>query len=193
MKNIIGIVGSGRRNSNSKRILEYTLKTLNSLGANVEMINILDLNISGCAECNECQKMGECIVEDDLTPLYEQFLNADAIIISTPVYFYSLPGQIKSMIDRFQALWARRYILKIEPKRHGIGGLISIAGSSGKKVFDGVILPVKYFFDVQGKELFEPLLFRNYDGEPENIPDDFLAKIDIWTDEFYKKTYKPDS
>ena len=187
MKSIIGIVGSGRRKSNSKKLLEHALRKIESFGADVEMIDILDLNISGCLECNECKKTGDCVIEDDLTPMYERFLDADGVIISAPVYFYSLPGQIKLLVDRFQALWARRYVLKIEPRKTGIGGLISIAGCGGKKVFDGVILPVKYFFDVQGKKLFEPLLFRNYDGEPENIPEEFFAQIDEWTNEFWKR------
>ncbi|MCD6419013.1 flavodoxin family protein [bacterium] len=174
MKKIIGIVGSGRRNSNSERLLEAALNSAAKHHCTTEIIDILDMNFSGCNECNECLKTGRCIIKDDLTQIYDRLASADGIIISAPVYFYSLPGQLKLFVDRFQALWARRYILGIEPERERIGGLISIAGSKGKRVFDGVILPIKYFFIVQGVKLIEPLLFREWNGNPEDLPDNFV-------------------
>ncbi|RKZ31714.1 hypothetical protein DRQ33_06895, partial [bacterium] len=170
-KKVIGIVGSGRMNSNSKKLLKIALANLEKREIAISMIDVLDLNFSGCIECNKCKETGKCVLEDDLSELYDEFLSAPGIIISAPVYFYSLPGKIKSMIDRFQALWSRFNILDNRLPDTGFGGLISIAGSSGKRLFDGIILPVKYFYRVQGKKLFEPLLFRGYDGEPENIPE----------------------
>ncbi len=187
MQKIIGIVGSGRKNSNSRKLLENALGTLKQNGFETELIDVLDLNFSGCIECNECRKSGECALDDDLTPIYEKIAQADGIIISTPVYFYSLPGQIKLLIDRFQALWVRRYVLNIQPDRRRFGGLISIAGSNGNKVFDGVIFPIKYFYISQGINFIEPLLFRGFDKNPEDISEEMFAEVREWANDFAGK------
>ena len=171
---IIGIVGSGRRNSNSKRLLQMALDAAEGKGCEVEMVDVLDLKFSGCSGCNDCLKTGICCIDDELTPIYDKLDSADGIIVSFPVYFYSIPGQMKLLVDRFQAFWARRYVLGMEPEKNRLGGLISIAASKGKKVFDGVILPIRYFYTVQGVELIEPLLIRDWDGEPENLSQDIL-------------------
>ena len=184
MKKIIGIVGSGRKNSNSKRLLQVALDAAQKKGFETKLIDVLDLKFVGCNECNECKRLGRCVIEDDLTPLYDEIELADGVIVAAPVYFYSLPGQIKLFVDRFQALWARYTILKQKYRHRGYGGVISIAGSRGNRVFDGVVLPLKYFFEVQGKKMFEPLLFRDYDGDPDKLPPTFLLKVQMWTQRF---------
>lgn len=172
---IVGIVGSGRHSSNSKRLLTIALNAAESVGADTTMINVLSLNFSGCNGCNECLSTGACSIVDDLTEVYEILDLADGVIVATPVYFYGVPGQLKLLVDRFQALWAKRYALRSEPEKIRPGGLISVAGSEGKRAFDGVLLTVKYFFDVQGIKLGEPLLFRGWDGEPEDLPEKILV------------------
>ncbi len=186
MKKVIGIVGSGRKNSNSKRLLQVALDVAREKGFEVRMIDVLDLKFVGCNECNECKRTGICPIKDDLTPLYDELELADGVIVAVPVYFYSIPGQMKLFVDRFQALWARHTLLKQKFKNTGYGGVISIAGSLGNRVFDGVVLPMKYFFQVQGKKMFEPLLFRDYDGDPKNIPPSFLIKTQMWTTRFLR-------
>jgi len=187
MQKVIGIVGSGRKNSNSRKLIEIALETMKRNGFEIELIDVLDLNFSGCIECNECRKTGECAIADDLTPIYEKLVRTDGIIISAPVYFYSLPGQIKLLVDRFQALWARRYVLNIQPDKRRFGGLISVAGSNGNKVFNGVLLPIKYFYISQGIDFIEPLLFRGFDKNPEDISEEMLAEVREWANDFAGK------
>ncbi len=177
---IVGVVGSGRRRSNSRRLLEAALSAAERLGFCAKLVDVLDLNFCGCNGCGECEKTGECTIEDDLTPIYKLLDEADAVIVAAPVYFYSVPGQLKLFIDRFQARWAKRYVLGIEPKRTRPGGLISIAGSSGERVFDGVVMPIKYFMKVQGIELVEPLLFRGWSGNPQDLPENMLRDAQIY-------------
>ena len=183
---IIGIVGSGRKNSNSRRLLEFAIEVAQKKGFETKIIDVLDLNFVGCNECNVCKRTGKCPIEDDITPLYDEIELADGVIVAAPVYFYSLPGQMKLFVDRFQALWARYHLLRQKFRHRGYGGVISVAGSRGNRVFDGVVLPLKYFFEVQGKKMFEPLLFRDYDGEPDKIPPAFLIKTQMWAERFLR-------
>ena len=171
---IIGILGSGRKNSNSKKLLEYALNGARSIGYTCNLIDVLDLNFSGCKACHGCSTSGVCMQSDDLTPLYDRFSLSRGIIIASPVYFYGLPGKLKLMVDRFQCIWEKQNIPGNENNRLRPGGLISIAGSKGNKVFDGVILTIKYFFQVQDIELYKPLLIRGWNGEPDDLPDDYL-------------------
>jgi len=177
---IVGIVGSGRKNSNSKKLLTVALESAESLGCETKIVDILDLNFSECRACNNCALTGKCVISDELSSLFAALDGADAVIISTPVYFYGMPGKLKLFVDRFQMYWARRYKLGIEPKNIRPGGLISIAGSKGAKSFDGIILTIKYFYLIQGIELATPLLFSEWDGMPENLPQDFLQKASVY-------------
>ncbi len=165
--------------------METALKTIEERGCETTMIDVLDLRIYGCNGCNCCFATGTCAFHDDLAPIYDILDNADGIISAMPVYFYGVPGQMKIFIDRFQAIWARRYVLHQEPARIRPGGLISIAGSKGQKVFDGLIMSVKYFYNVQGINLVEPLLIRNWDGEPDEMPDDFIKQAKEYGEKFW--------
>lgn len=88
-------------------------------------------------------------MKDDMESLYEKVDEADIIFLATPIYFYGPSAQIKTFIDRFQARWSRKYMLKTRfrqgEKRYGY--LLSTAATHGKKLFDGPILIAKSYFD----------------------------------------------
>jgi protein-tyrosine-phosphatase len=77
---------------------------------------------------------------------------ADVVVLATPIFFYGPSAQLKALIDRSQALWARRYILKLQdpksPFRRGF--LLAIGATKGKELFTGTSLTAKYFFDAIG-------------------------------------------
>ena len=166
---IIGIAGSARRKSNSMQLLTSALDGCKSAGADTELINILDLHYSGCQACLDCHRTGKCIIDDDITPIYAKLASARAVIIAAPVYFYGLPGQFKLFIDRFQAVWANQPSVPAAGAPKRVGGLISTCGSIGLKSFEGLTMTVKYFYSVQGITLTEPLLFKNFDSNPDKI------------------------
>jgi protein-tyrosine-phosphatase len=74
---------------------------------------------------------------------------ADVVVLATPIFFYGPSAQIKALIDRSQALWARRYVLKLQdpkaPFRKGF--LLAVGATKGKELFTGTSLITKYFFD----------------------------------------------
>lgn len=105
--NVIGICGSPRKNGNSGVMLEAVLSGAVENGAVVERINLFDLQYSGCKSCFSCKRLGgesfgRCALRDDLTEVLEKILNADAVIIATPLYFGEVPGAVRNLFER---LW----------------------------------------------------------------------------------------
>jgi multimeric flavodoxin WrbA len=100
--------------------------------------------------------------------IYPKLLEADAVIVASPMFFYGLTSQVKALIDRCQALWARRYILKQDmPDVGRKGAFIAVGATKGQRLFDGAILTVKYFFQAIGVEYAEGLLIWGVDKKGE--------------------------
>lgn len=148
---ILGLAGSPRNGSNSEILLDEALLGASEAGAEAEKAVLAKLKISPCIGCGSCEKTGECIIKDDMQKLYEKIEAAHALILSSPIYFYGLSAWAKAVIDRAQALWSRRYIMK-DPRygRDKKGFLIAVAATEGGKLFLGPQLTAKYFFDAAG-------------------------------------------
>ena len=138
-------------------------------GAKVDEIILRDLKISPCLEIYACKKEGRCAINDDFHQVVDRIQSAKGIILASPVFFYAVSAHTKILMDRCQSLWVKKYwIDKVpfgqwEPKRKGL--FISVGATKGKKLFDGALLTVKYFFDVLDTELYRSLLFRRLEFE----------------------------
>ena len=104
MKKVVGINGSPRK-MNSSELLDYALKGAASKGAEVERIDLGKLNFSGCRSCFACKlkggkSFGKCALRDDLTPVLEKILSADAVILSTPIYWGDVTGMVRNLVER---------------------------------------------------------------------------------------------
>ena len=99
-KRILILSGSPRKNGNSDILCEQFTKGAEEAGNSVEKVYVQDLKIGGCRACYECRKTKECVQKDDMTKLLDKMVAADVIVLATPVYFYSMDGQMKIMIDR---------------------------------------------------------------------------------------------
>jgi len=166
---VLGLFGSPRRGGNTDILLEEALKGAEMEGAEVERLHLTDFNIIPCRECLQCFNDGKCIILDDMQKIYPKLLEADIIILASPIFFYGVTAWAKALIDRCQAFWSRKYILKDESlgkegKRRK-GFLISVGGTKGQKVFEGAILTAKYFFDVLNSEYMGELVFREVDAK----------------------------
>ncbi len=166
---VVGLFGSPRRGGNTDLLLEEALKGAEKERAEVERIYLSDFHIIPCTECLNCYEKGECIILDDMQKIYPKLLEADAIILASPIFFYGVTAWAKALIDRSQALWAKKYLLK-DPslgkegkKRKGF--FISVGATKGQKVFEGAILTAKYFFDTFHAEYAGELVFRGVDAK----------------------------
>ena len=170
---VLGIMGSPRIKGNTELLLDEALKGAQSQGAEVEKLIVDKLDIAPCREYYGCLKDGNCAIRDDMDAIYPKLLKADVIIVASPMFFYGLTSQVKALIDRCQALWARKYILKQSPPdSRRKGAFVSVGATRGKNLFAGSILIVKYFFQCIGVKYADELLIRGVDksGEIEEHP-----------------------
>ncbi len=171
---ILGIWGSPRVGGNSEILLDALLDGAREAGGDVEKVALRTLKISPCLEIYKCFKTGECPIKDDMVDLYPKLLQADVVVLASPIFFYGLTAQAKAMIDRTQAFWARRYVLKQDfPGEHRQGVLLATAATKGKHVFVGARLATYYFFDAIHVRYAAEILVREVDekgailGKPE--------------------------
>ncbi|MDW7652445.1 MAG: flavodoxin family protein, partial [Bacillota bacterium] len=133
-------------------------------GADVEKVVLSGLAFSPCIACGSCEKTGDCVLQDDMQELYEKIGACDAMVFASPIFFYSVSAWAKAAIDRAQALWSRKYVLK--DKRYTAdkpGYFIGVGATKGGKLFDGALLTMKYYFDAAGFHPAGELLVRGVD------------------------------
>ncbi|MBN2185932.1 MAG: flavodoxin family protein [Dehalococcoidia bacterium] len=164
---VLGIMGSPRKQGNTEILLDNALAGAKEAGAELEKVVVSQLRISPCREIYACLKDGNCAIKDDMQWLYEKLLETDHIIFASPIFFYSVTSQAKAIVDRCQALWVRRHVLGMGKEDNQIrrGVFISVGATQGKRLFDGAILTVKYFFDAIGVKYSGDLLIRGIDSK----------------------------
>ena len=102
---IVVITGSPRKNGNSFAMTEAFIRAAESLGHTVQRFDAALLQIGGCRACQTCFKTGKaCSFDDDFNRIAPAVLEADAVVYTMPVYWYSIPAQIKGVIDRIFSL-----------------------------------------------------------------------------------------
>jgi multimeric flavodoxin WrbA len=109
MKTILILKGSPRERGNSATLAERAAEGARAAGAQVESIYLHGLDIRPCDACDLCMESGSCVIEDDMTPLYPRLAAADAIILASPIYWFTFTAQLKLCIDRWYAFQASRY------------------------------------------------------------------------------------
>ncbi|MFN3966881.1 MAG: flavodoxin family protein, partial [Endomicrobiia bacterium] len=109
---LLAIYGSPRENGNSDILLNYALNGVKDSGVQYEKIFLRDINIKYCRGCRACDTIGLCIISDEMKTIYEKLETSNRIIVSSPIYFYGVSAQLKTIIDRSQCFWARKYLLK---------------------------------------------------------------------------------
>ena len=164
---VLGIYGSPRKGGNSDLLLDEALRGAAEAGSEVSSIYARDLSISGCRGCGGCEKTGRCVIDDEMQNIYPVIRDADIIIVATPVQFYTVTSQLKLLIDRCQALWSKRMLEKTREERKsydsGRGYMISVGATSGEKLFEGVELTAKYFFDALDMSYEGGIFFKGID------------------------------
>jgi len=98
---ILGINGSPRgEKSMTLKLVKSVLEGANEAGAEVELVDLCNLNIEYCNACAVCYRTGKCTKEDDFEELYEKILESNGLVLGSPVYFNSVTAQLKTVIDR---------------------------------------------------------------------------------------------
>ncbi len=129
----------------------------------IEYVYLNSLSIQACQGCGACSKTGKCILNDDMQQLYTKTEAADRLFLVSPIYFYTVTAQLKCYIDRCQAQWAKKYLLKQKNTTQNFhsGYLLSCAATNGQRLFDGAELVAKCLCDTLDIQYGKPLLIRN--------------------------------
>jgi multimeric flavodoxin WrbA len=133
--NIVAFNGSPRPGGNSETLLNEALKPLREAGHAIQLFQLNKMAIKPCQDCGGCVTTGVCIVKDEMTPVFDAIRSADRIILASPIFFSSVSAQAKAMIDRCQAFWCEKYLLKkeIPAGPHGRKGLLLLVGGMKKE------------------------------------------------------------
>ncbi len=165
---VLGISTSPRVKGNTALLLNEVLRGAKSKGAKVEKIILKNRQISPCLQCDHCFSQGECVIKDDMQILYKKFISSDRLVFASPIYFMAPCAQAKTVIDRCQVFWAKKYILKSPlfektpyPPRKGL--FLAVGARKGKKVFNGAQVTMKYFFAVLEMEYSGNLIYERID------------------------------
>lgn len=123
MVKIIGIIGSPRKGSNTEIYVKKALEAAEDAGAETEIIDLGSAEIEPCIACDICKSTGECAIYDDMGEITSKLIDAQGIIIGSPVYFGNVTSQVKMFMDRSRPL---RIDFKLKDK---VAGAISVGAS----------------------------------------------------------------
>jgi multimeric flavodoxin WrbA len=183
MASFVAVYGSPRKDGNSARILKSAVDGAVSNGAQVKEFYLRDKKISPCLEIYGCAKTGRCVIKDDFQEIADAVVASDGLFIASPIFFYTVSAHTKAFMDRCQSLWMKKYEIDKTPfgqantKRLGL--FIGVGATKGKRLFDGALLTMRYFFDTFDMALHKSLLYRGLDNK-----DDILAHPDYLKEAF---------
>ncbi|MBQ9475714.1 MAG: flavodoxin family protein [Bacteroidales bacterium] len=109
MKRVVVVSTSLRRGSNSDRLADKFVEGAKAAGNEVEKISLAGKEIQFCKGCLGCQKLGRCIIGDDANEIMAKVLDAEVVCWATPIYYYEMSGQMKTLIDRMNAMYSLDY------------------------------------------------------------------------------------
>ena len=151
---VLAFAGSPRRHGNSEILLDWVLDSMKGdQDVIMEKIPLTEADVNPCRGCNACEKLNKCIQRDGMDSIHDKIIEADCIILSSPIFCMGLAAQVKALVDRAQVFRSRKYVLKlpiVPPERKGkrLGIFLATAGQNWSHVFDAAVPSVKCFFHV---------------------------------------------
>lgn len=167
MADVLGLAASPRKKGNSECLLDACLEGVGEAGLSKEKIRICDLKISPCLNCGGCAETGVCVVQDDMQLLHNRFRETKLLIVSSPVFFMGVPAQFKAVVDRCQAIWVRKYLLRcrmphLESRR---AAFIQVGGMKKESIFECGLITIGAFFATLDYAFHGKLLLNNIDAK----------------------------
>lgn len=104
-KKVLILSGSPRKNGNSDILCDEFMRGAAQVGHQVEKIRVAEKKIGYCRACYACRGTGVCAIKDDMADILQKMIDADVLVLASPVYFYSIDAQLKALIDRTVARW----------------------------------------------------------------------------------------
>lgn len=151
-KNVLVISSSLRKGSNSEALADMFIRGAAEAGHKTEKITLDGKQIGFCKGCLACQKTLKCVINDDSRAITEKMLQADIIAFATPVYYYGMSGQLKTVLDRANPLFSSDYKFKEIY-------LLAAAAEDAKTTVSGTVTGIQGWVDCFGKAEFKKTIF----------------------------------
>lgn len=129
MKTLV-ILGAARKNGHTRQMVDLFLQ---QLPGEKEIIDAYRTDIKPCADCRYCWKVKECAIKDGMQDIYQKVEEADNIILASPMYFHSVTGRMKTLLDRFQVYWAGHMRNDMPEKPLKKGAVLMVGGAPSFK------------------------------------------------------------
>lgn len=104
-KKVLILSGSPRKGGNSDLLCDEFARGAQEVGHTVEKIRVAEKNVGYCRACYACKNSGKCVIQDDMADILQKMIDADVLVLASPVYFYAIDAQLKAVIDRTVARW----------------------------------------------------------------------------------------
>lgn len=134
-KNVLIVTASLRAGSNSDELAQAFARGARDAGHSVEVVSLKDKTLTFCQGCLACQKTQTCVIRDDAADIAEKVSSADAVVFASPVYYYGIAGQLKTLLDRCNPLYSRNYAFRQIY-------LLATAAEEGQTVVEGSVKAV---------------------------------------------------
>lgn len=139
-KKVVIVSSSPRKNGNSETLAKEFARGASDAGNQVEFITVRELKLEFCRGCLYCQGHDKCVISDSVKDLLGTVQNADVLVFATPVYYYSVSGQLKTFLDRLNPLFPR------ENKFKDVY-IVATCADEEASAFDGTVKAVEGWVD----------------------------------------------
>lgn len=165
---IAAFVGSPRKTGSTDALVREVLRGASAAGADTALFHLGEVGIHGCRACMDCRASGVCSQQDGMTQLYGELQRADAVVLGTPIYFYTMTAQMKAFTDRLFATIGDSF-----ERRFGERDTVLVVtqGAEGPEVFAPQIESMKGAWEMAGLNVRETLLACSVDSRDQVLSD----------------------
>lgn len=164
---VLCVAGSPRRHGSSESLLDACIESIQECGGVADKLVLSSARIGPCQGCGDCSRTGTCRLDDPMTGVYPRIDAADAIVVSSPIYFASVPAVLKAFYDRCQPYWASVYVLGRPRPTRRPGGMLFVRGGGDPYGFEGGVLTTRSVFAVLGLDVVGEVLVDDVDNPSE--------------------------
>lgn len=168
-KRVLVISTRLRNNSNSEILADAFLDGAQSAGHEAEKVSLKNKTLAFCRGCLACQKTGNCVIHDDAEEIVEKMSHADVLVFATPIYYYEMSGQMKTLIDRANPLFTADYAYR---KVY----LLATAAEDDTHAMDGALKGLQGFIDCYEKAELAGTVFAGGVDAPGTAEDHAAVK-----------------
>jgi len=168
---VAAFVGSPRPDGVTDAVVRQVIFGSEDKGADSSVFHIGLLHIMGCHACKKCRQTGVCVLDDDMTPLFEELRKADCIVLGTPIYFYYMTAQMKAFTDRLFSLIGEGFKSRLGRKKTV---LVITQGADNPELFSDQIDSMKKAWRMAGLDIIETVQACALESVEDAIEDEEL-------------------